>query len=114
MQRTHLMQPSSVRLSTGETAEHVYVMPKYKLNRVYENPRDMEPMLKLARAETARARAGRGRRLMEPPSVAPATQRPRPPPRPQTRAEGAREGGTTRRNEARVPFFFHNQSQCWE
>eukprot|EP00959_Pyramimonas_sp_CCMP1952_P148297 3102625-Pyramimonas_sp.AAC.1 len=50
--KTHLMQPSSARLSTGET-ECVYAMSNYKLNRASENSCDMEAMLKLAQAETA-------------------------------------------------------------
>ena len=50
--KTYLMQPSSVKLSTGETAEYIYVVPKYKLERAHENALDMEAMLKLGQAET--------------------------------------------------------------
>ena len=50
--KTYWSQPTNQILATGERAQWVYVMPKYKLGRVTEDIFDMQCMMRLAHATT--------------------------------------------------------------
>ena len=49
-EKTYLVKPCSLTLSTGEEAKLAYVFPKYRLNYAVEKPVDMHAMMNLALA----------------------------------------------------------------